>query len=75
MKVRTMMQQNIKNIVKYYIFCGLFQTIWSLAVIAFNIFLLEFFRTPYTLFALGLIFMKPFISLKYSEHTGDTDLK
>jgi len=51
-------------LVKYYIFCGLFQLVWSLAVIGFVIFLILTFHSYWYLFFVLLIAVKPYRMLK-----------
>lgn len=57
---------------RYYIFCGLFQLLWSLGVIGFIIFLILHFNNPWYLFFTALVFLKPYIALSW-KHTSETN--
>ena len=62
---------------KYYTFAALFQTIWSIAVLGFTIFLVLYFQNYWVLFSLVLIFLHPYQFLRHELTTDDKkeDLK
>lgn len=70
---------NIYNnhlMIKYYIFCGLFQLIWAIGVIGFVVFLILHFNNPWYLFFSALVLLKPYIALEWkfkSEIKDRTD--
>ena len=47
----------------YYKVCAVVQLIWQIAVLAFTVVMFLLFKTPFVLFALGLLFMRPFVNL------------
>lgn len=51
---------------KYYIFATMFQTIWSIAVLGFTVFLVLYFQNYWVLFSLVLVFFKPYHVLEMS---------
>ena len=57
---------------KYYTFAALFQTVWSIAVLGFTIFLVLYFQNYWVLFSLVLVLIKPYRVL---EMTLKSDLK
>lgn len=60
-------------IVRYHIFCILFQIIWSIAVLGFAVFLVLHFNNYWTLLSLLLIFLRPNASLKIEKTCKDDD--
>lgn len=56
-----------KYITRYYILSALFYTIWMIVVVGFTMFLVTFFDTPYALFALALVLVKPYTNLTVSS--------
>ena len=59
---------------KYYIFSALFQTIWSVAVLGFTVFLVLYFQNYWVLFSLILLFLHPYKMLQH-EITVSEDKK
>lgn len=47
----------------YYKVCAVVQLIWQIAVLAFTVVMFLLLKTPFVLFALGLLFMRPFVNL------------
>lgn len=66
------MKSNNEAIVKYYIFCALFQTIWCLGVLGFTIFLLLYLNTPWALLSLILVALKPYVRLNIERIDDST---
>lgn len=60
---------------RYYIFCALFQTIWSVAVLGFTVFLVLYFNNYWMLFFIAMIFLKPYTVLKWTYESTCTDDK
>lgn len=52
---------------KYYIFAALFQTVWSVSVLGFTIFLVCFFQNYWVLFSLVLLFLKPYRNMEWTS--------
>lgn len=47
----------------YYKVCAVVQLIWQIAVLAFTVVMFLLLKTPFVLFVLGLLFMRPFVNL------------
>ena len=56
---------------KYYIFGALFQTIWSIAVLGFTVFLVLYFQNYWVLFSLVLLFLHPYHLIGRDFKPGD----
>ena len=54
------MEVNNCNIIKYYTICSICQLVWNVGVLGFAIALLLILKTPFVLFSVGLVFIKPY---------------
>ena len=66
---------NARTIAHYYTWCAIFQLIWSLAVLGFVMFLLNFVGNNSVLLFVLLIFVKPYskLGLKSKSSESSTD--